>query len=68
LPPEYVERSNDVVSNQLANAFGLDLFRYLLFVGAIEPKKMYVGCLTRIILPGVSIHWSLFHRKLGEMR
>jgi glycosyltransferase involved in cell wall biosynthesis len=38
-PEEYIARSEQVVSDQLAGLLGLDFQGYLLFFGAIEPKK-----------------------------
>ncbi len=38
-PPEYAGQSKDAIAGQLAGAFGLDYQGYLLFFGALEPKK-----------------------------
>jgi glycosyltransferase involved in cell wall biosynthesis len=39
IPEEYLARPEAAIANQLAGSFGLDLFGYLLFYGALEPKK-----------------------------
>lgn len=38
-PEQYVAQSRDSVANYLAGGFGLEMDGYLLFFGAIEPKK-----------------------------
>ena len=38
-PNEEIERSEAIVAEQLSRSFGLDLHGYLLFFGALEPKK-----------------------------
>jgi glycosyltransferase involved in cell wall biosynthesis len=38
-PNEELERSEAVVAEQLSGSFGLELHEYLLFFGALEPKK-----------------------------
>ena len=38
-PKEDVERSEDAIAEQLAGSFGLESNEYLLFFGALEPKK-----------------------------
>jgi len=38
-PKEDIERSEDTIAEQLAGSFGLELYKYLLFFGALEPKK-----------------------------
>jgi glycosyltransferase involved in cell wall biosynthesis len=39
IPEHYLARPESAIANQLAGAFGLDLHGYLLFYGALEPKK-----------------------------
>jgi glycosyltransferase involved in cell wall biosynthesis len=39
LPPTVAAKSDDVVANEVAAAFGLDFRGYYMFYGAIEPKK-----------------------------
>ena len=43
-PREWIERPASAVANQLEGHFGLGLYEYLLFYGALEPKKN-VRCL-----------------------
>jgi glycosyltransferase involved in cell wall biosynthesis len=38
-PREFIERSDDLVAEQLRGSFGLEAGNYLLFYGALEPKK-----------------------------
>jgi hypothetical protein len=38
-PREWIERPASAVANQLEGHFGLGLYEYLLFYGALEPKK-----------------------------
>jgi glycosyltransferase involved in cell wall biosynthesis len=38
-PREWIERPAAAVANQLEGHFGLGLYEYLLFYGALEPKK-----------------------------
>ncbi|MDZ4840769.1 MAG: glycosyltransferase family 1 protein [Hyphomicrobium aestuarii] len=45
LPAEFLTSSEDALSQELEQFFGLELGKYFLFVGAIEPKKN----LTRLI-------------------
>jgi glycosyltransferase involved in cell wall biosynthesis len=39
IPEHYLARPESAIANQLAGSFGLDLYGYLLFYGALEPKK-----------------------------
>jgi len=54
-PEEYVARSEQVVSDQLSGLFGLDFDNYLLFFGAIEPKKNVRRLLEGYFSSGVRI-------------
>lgn len=38
-PKEYTEQPQDVIAERLKGTFGLDYQKYLLFFGAVEPKK-----------------------------
>jgi glycosyltransferase involved in cell wall biosynthesis len=42
-PREFIEKSIDVVAEELQGSFGLEYGKYLLFYGALEPKKMSGG-------------------------
>ena len=39
IPGHYAALSDDSVATELANTFGLDMRKYLLFYGSLEPKK-----------------------------
>jgi glycosyltransferase involved in cell wall biosynthesis len=39
IPRKYAARSDDVIANELAGMFGLDLRNYVLYYGSLEPKK-----------------------------
>jgi glycosyltransferase involved in cell wall biosynthesis len=39
LPEQFVSKSVDEVSHEIASAFGVDFEKYYIFFGAIEPKK-----------------------------
>ncbi len=54
-PRELVERPDDVVAEQLFGSYGLDLQRYLLFYGALEPKKNIGRLIDAYLLSAVDI-------------
>src|SRR5205807_2093101 len=58
-PREFVERSDDVVAEQLRGSFGLTPRNYLLFYGALEPKKNVQRLFDAYMLSAVDIpRWS----------
>jgi len=54
-PPELVERPDHLVAEDLRGAFGLGLQDYLLFYGALEPKKNVGRLIDAYMLSGVDI-------------
>ncbi|HEX3954342.1 MAG TPA: glycosyltransferase family 1 protein, partial [Stellaceae bacterium] len=54
-PPELVGRSDDLIAEQLRGSFGLDLQEYLLFYGALEPKKNVGRLIDAYMLSTVDI-------------
>ncbi|HEX5455649.1 MAG TPA: glycosyltransferase family 1 protein [Stellaceae bacterium] len=54
-PPEFLERSDDLVAEQLRGIFGLKQPGYLLFYGAIEPKKNVTRLIEAYLLSTVDI-------------
>ena len=54
-PEAYLQRSDDMVAEQLAGSFGLDLHKYLLFFGALEPKKNVGRLIEAYLSSGVDI-------------
>jgi len=54
-PREFVERSDDVVAEQLRGSFGLTPRNYLLFYGALEPKKNVQRLFDAYMLSAVDI-------------
>jgi len=54
-PREFVERSDDVVAEQLRGSFGLTPQKYLLFYGALEPKKNVRRLIDAFMLSAVDI-------------
>lgn len=55
IPQEYLARPEAAVANQLAGAFGLDLHGYLLFYGALEPKKNLARLIEAYLASGVAV-------------
>lgn len=54
--PEAVrERSNELVAEQLRGSFGLEFREYLLFFGALEPKKNVARLIEGYLASGVDI-------------
>ena len=54
-PREFVERPEDVVAEQLRGSFGLTPKNYLLFYGALEPKKNVQRLFDAYMLSAVDI-------------
>src|SRR6202162_676872 len=52
-PSELTERSDDLIAEQLRSAYGLDPQEYLLFYGALEPKKNVRRLLDAYMLSAV---------------
>lgn len=55
IPKEYSERPIEMVANLLAGAFGLEFQGYLLFYGALEPKKNVGRLVEAYLAAGVDI-------------
>jgi len=54
-PRELVERPDDLVAEELRGSFGLELQDYLLFYGALEPKKNVRRLIDAYMRSGVAI-------------
>ena len=54
-PSRLLERPDDVVAEQLASSYGLDFQGYLLFYGALEPKKNVARLIDAFLLSAVDI-------------
>jgi glycosyltransferase involved in cell wall biosynthesis len=54
-PKEWVERPVAVVANQLEGTFGLEFHDYLLFYGALEPKKNVRRLIDAYLISGVDV-------------
>jgi len=54
-PPELLERPAAVVANQLEATFGLGFQDYLLFFGALEPKKNVRRLIDAYLISGVDV-------------
>ena len=54
-PREVVERSDDLVAEQLRGSFRLEAQKYLLFYGALEPKKNVGRLIDAYLLSAVDI-------------
>src|SRR5713101_4838507 len=54
-PRELAERPDDQVAEQLRGSYGLELQDYLLFYGALEPKKNVGRLIDAYLLSGVEI-------------
>ena len=54
-PRELAERPDDLVAEQLGGSYGLDLQEYLLFYGALEPKKNVRRLIDAYLLSAVDI-------------
>ena len=55
IPEEYLARPEAAIANHLAGLFGLDLHGYLLFYGALEPKKNVGRLVEAYLASGVSV-------------
>jgi glycosyltransferase involved in cell wall biosynthesis len=54
-PEIYLQRSDNMIAEQLAGSFGLELHQYLLFFGALEPKKNVGRLVEAYLSSGVDI-------------
>jgi glycosyltransferase involved in cell wall biosynthesis len=54
-PKAYVEQPDDIVAEQLDGSFGLEFGNYLLFYGALEPKKNVARLIEAYLASGVDI-------------
>jgi glycosyltransferase involved in cell wall biosynthesis len=54
-PEAYLQRSDNMIAEQLAGSFGLELQQYLLFFGALEPKKNVGRLVEAYLASGVDI-------------
>jgi glycosyltransferase involved in cell wall biosynthesis len=54
-PKSYLERSEAAIAEQLAGSFGLEVDQYLLFFGALEPKKNVGRLIEAYLASGVDI-------------
>lgn len=54
-PDMYLQRSDNMIAEQLAGSFGLELHQYLLFFGALEPKKNVGRLVEAYLSSGVDI-------------
>ncbi len=54
-PDEYRERSDDTIAEQLEGSFGLEFREYLLFFGALEPKKNVGRLIEGYLSSGVNL-------------
>jgi glycosyltransferase involved in cell wall biosynthesis len=54
-PKSYLERPDAAIAEQLAGSFGLELDQYLLFFGALEPKKNVGRLIEAYLASGVDI-------------
>jgi len=54
-PQKYLDRSETVVANFLDARYGLEMYGYLIFFGALEPKKNVGRLIDGFVLSGVDI-------------
>jgi glycosyltransferase involved in cell wall biosynthesis len=54
-PGEYLNRREDEIAEQLGGSFALELNKYLLFFGALEPKKNVGRLIEAYLASGVDI-------------
>lgn len=54
-PPEYLSRPEGAVADHLAGLYGLDMQGYLLFFGALEPKKNVSRLIDAYLSSGAQI-------------
>ena len=55
IPQQYIERPETVVANQLEGCFGFEMQGYLLYYGALEPKKNVGRLIEAYISSGVNL-------------
>ena len=55
LPQKYLQRSKEMVANFLDSRYGLEMYGYLIFFGAVEPKKNVGRLIDGFLLSGVDI-------------
>ncbi|HJU15578.1 MAG TPA: glycosyltransferase family 1 protein [Stellaceae bacterium] len=55
IPEEYLARPETAIANQLQGAFGLEPDGYLLFYGALEPKKNVARLVEAYLASGVAV-------------
>jgi glycosyltransferase involved in cell wall biosynthesis len=55
LPQKYLERSEQAVANYLDGFYGLEMHGYLLFFGALEPKKTVDRLIDAFLASGIDI-------------
>lgn len=55
IPKQYIERPESAVANLLEGLFGLRLYEYLLFYGALEPKKNVGRLIEAYLVSGVDV-------------
>src|SRR5207237_1513058 len=63
-PRELTERPDDLVAEQLRGSYGLELQEYLLFYGALEPKKNVRRLIDGYLLSAVGLA-PVLHRAVG---
>lgn len=54
-PPDCVEKSTDLIAAELEGALGLEYGKYLLFYGALEPKKNVARLIDAYFSSGVKL-------------
>lgn len=54
-PQEYLDRTEAAIANYIDARFGLDMYGYLIFFGALEPKKNVGRLIDAFLLSGVEI-------------
>ena len=54
-PQEWLERPRAAIANQLDANFGLEMHNYLLFYGALEPKKNVRRLIDAYLISGVDV-------------
>ena len=54
-PQEFVDRPQDIIAEQLRGSFGLEYGEYLLFYGALEPKKNVSRLIDAYMLAAVDV-------------
>lgn len=54
-PKEYIRRGNDEIANYLNGQYGLEMYGYFLFFGALEPKKNVARLIDAYLSSGVDL-------------